>query len=205
MLAVCRGLQVHQRGRGRDAHPGHRLGSEPGARPPDRRAAVCHRPRGVGHARLCAVERHAGTTGRRRSAAGQQPAPPGSQADGPGFDVCATAPDGIIEAIERPNSRFCIAVQWHPENFWRTGEFRSLFEEFVKASETYVRRRPASAGSRTSLLSARSMFRCAQYSGITIERLDVINARYREQVERFDDQEYRFGTSRASVARSHDT
>ena len=41
-----------------------------------------------------------------------------------GFDVCATAPDGIIEAIERPNSRFCIAVQWHPENFWRTGEFR---------------------------------------------------------------------------------
>jgi putative glutamine amidotransferase len=53
----------------------------------------------------------------------------------PGFDVCATAPDGIIEAIERPSSRFCIAVQWHPENFWRTGEFRSLFEEFVKASE----------------------------------------------------------------------
>ena len=52
-----------------------------------------------------------------------------------GFDVCATAPDGIIEAIERPNSRFCIAVQWHPENFWRTGEFRALFEEFVKASE----------------------------------------------------------------------
>ena len=52
----------------------------------------------------------------------------------PGFDVCATAPDGIIEAIERPHSRFCIAVQWHPENFWRTGEFRALFEEFVKAS-----------------------------------------------------------------------
>lgn len=52
-----------------------------------------------------------------------------------GFDVCATAPDGIVEAIERPNSRFCIAVQWHPENFWRTGEFRSLFEGFVKAAE----------------------------------------------------------------------
>lgn len=52
-----------------------------------------------------------------------------------GFDVSATAPDGVIEAIERPGSRFCIAVQWHPENFWRTGEFRSLFEEFVKACE----------------------------------------------------------------------
>jgi putative glutamine amidotransferase len=53
-----------------------------------------------------------------------------------GFTVSATAPDGVIEAIERPTSRFCIAVQWHPENFWRTGEFRSLFEEFVKAAET---------------------------------------------------------------------
>ena len=51
-----------------------------------------------------------------------------------GFEVSATAPDGIIEAIERPHARFCIAVQWHPENFWRTGEFRALFEEFVKAS-----------------------------------------------------------------------
>ncbi|HKY23055.1 MAG TPA: gamma-glutamyl-gamma-aminobutyrate hydrolase family protein [Vicinamibacterales bacterium] len=53
---------------------------------------------------------------------------------GSGFAVSATAPDGIIEAVERPSSRFCIAVQWHPENFWRTGEFRSLFEEFVTAS-----------------------------------------------------------------------
>jgi putative glutamine amidotransferase len=52
-----------------------------------------------------------------------------------GFNVSATAPDGVIEAIERPASRFCVAVQWHPENFWRTGEFRALFEEFVKACE----------------------------------------------------------------------
>ncbi len=52
-----------------------------------------------------------------------------------GFNVTATAPDGVVEAIERPDARFCIAVQWHPENFWRTGEFRSLFEEFVKAAE----------------------------------------------------------------------
>ena len=52
-----------------------------------------------------------------------------------GFTISATAPDGVVEAIERPGARFCIAVQWHPENFWRTGEFRSLFEEFVKAAE----------------------------------------------------------------------
>ena len=52
-----------------------------------------------------------------------------------GFTVSATAPDGVVEAIERSAAPFCIAVQWHPENFWRTGEFRSLFEEFVKAAE----------------------------------------------------------------------
>ena len=53
----------------------------------------------------------------------------------PGFEVSATAPDGIIEGIERPVARFCLAVQWHPENFWRTGEFRALFEEFIKTAE----------------------------------------------------------------------
>lgn len=31
--------------------------------------------------------------------------------------VSATAPDGIIEALERPASTFLIGVQWHPENF----------------------------------------------------------------------------------------
>jgi putative glutamine amidotransferase len=51
-----------------------------------------------------------------------------------GFRVTATAPDGVVEAIEDPGSRFCLGVQWHPENFWRTGEFRSLFEGFVQAS-----------------------------------------------------------------------
>jgi len=46
----------------------------------------------------------------------------------------AVAPDGVIEAIEAPKSRFCVGVQWHPENFWRTGEFRPLFDAFVEAA-----------------------------------------------------------------------
>jgi len=50
-----------------------------------------------------------------------------------GFEASATSPDGLVEAIERPASRFCVGVQWHPENFWRTGEFRCLFEAFVEA------------------------------------------------------------------------
>jgi putative glutamine amidotransferase len=52
----------------------------------------------------------------------------------PGFQVSATAPDGVIEAIEDPTARFCLGVQWHPENFWRTGEFRPLFEGFLEAA-----------------------------------------------------------------------
>jgi putative glutamine amidotransferase len=52
----------------------------------------------------------------------------------PGFVVSATAPDGVIEAIERPDARFCVGVQWHPENFWRTGEFSTLFDGLVRAA-----------------------------------------------------------------------
>jgi len=51
-----------------------------------------------------------------------------------GFQVSATAPDGVIEAIEDPSGRFCLGVQWHPENFFRTGEFRPLFEGFLEAA-----------------------------------------------------------------------
>jgi putative glutamine amidotransferase len=53
---------------------------------------------------------------------------------GQGLVVSATAADGVIEAIESPSSPFCLGVQWHPENFWQTGEFYSLFDAFVGAA-----------------------------------------------------------------------
>jgi putative glutamine amidotransferase len=53
---------------------------------------------------------------------------------GHGLVVTATASDGIVEAIEQPDARFCLGIQWHPENFWRTGEFKSLFDSFVAAA-----------------------------------------------------------------------
>jgi putative glutamine amidotransferase len=53
---------------------------------------------------------------------------------GTGLVASATAPDGVIEAIEDPGKRFCLGVQWHPENFYRTGEFRSIFEGLVEAA-----------------------------------------------------------------------
>jgi putative glutamine amidotransferase len=48
--------------------------------------------------------------------------------------VTATSPDGVVEGIESPGARFCVGVQWHPENFWRTGEFMPLFDAFIAAA-----------------------------------------------------------------------
>jgi putative glutamine amidotransferase len=52
----------------------------------------------------------------------------------PQWEVSGTAPDGVVEAMEHPGDVFRMAVQWHPENFWRTGEFRPLFEAFIDAA-----------------------------------------------------------------------
>jgi putative glutamine amidotransferase len=52
----------------------------------------------------------------------------------PSFVVSAVSADGVVEAIERPDAAFCLGVQWHPENFWRTGEFAQLFECLVEAA-----------------------------------------------------------------------
>jgi len=54
--------------------------------------------------------------------------------------VSATAPDGVIEALEDRSLPFCLGVQWHPENFWRTGEFRPLFEGFLEAASKFMAR-----------------------------------------------------------------
>jgi len=52
---------------------------------------------------------------------------------GAGLVVTATSPDGVIEGAEVPAARFCVGVQWHPENFHATGEFDRLFDGFVEA------------------------------------------------------------------------
>jgi len=61
------------------------------------------------------------------------------RAVGQGLVVTATSPDGIVEAAEVPAARFCVGVQWHPENFHRTGEFDALFDGFVEACRTRPR------------------------------------------------------------------
>ena len=45
----------------------------------------------------------------------------------------ATAPDGVIEAIEDVSGRFVVGVQWHPERTFQDDPFaRALFSEFVQ-------------------------------------------------------------------------
>jgi putative glutamine amidotransferase len=45
----------------------------------------------------------------------------------------ASSPDGTIEAVEAPGPRWCVAVQWHPENLADDPASRRLFEEFARA------------------------------------------------------------------------
>lgn len=52
---------------------------------------------------------------------------------GRGIVVSATAEDGVIEAVELPEKRFCLGVQWHPEYGGSEAE-RALFRAFVEAA-----------------------------------------------------------------------
>lgn len=52
----------------------------------------------------------------------------------PGLEVMAEAPDGVVEAVWRPASRFCWALQWHPEFSHTVDEpSRKIFSAFVEA------------------------------------------------------------------------
>jgi putative glutamine amidotransferase len=48
-----------------------------------------------------------------------------------GLVVSATAPDGVIEAIEGRDGRWLVAVQWHPENLTDDEVSQNLFRQFV--------------------------------------------------------------------------
>jgi putative glutamine amidotransferase len=48
--------------------------------------------------------------------------------------VSATSPDGVVEALERTDLRFAIAVQWHPEDMLSAfPQQRRLFEAFAES------------------------------------------------------------------------
>jgi putative glutamine amidotransferase len=132
VLAICRGIQLLNVAAGgtlvqdipteRPSAVTHRL-SEP-------ETAIAHPVRVVPESRLGSILQAEGTAidvNSRHHQAVDRVAP--------GFVVSAVAPDGIVEAIERPTGPFCIGVQWHPENYWAAGTFASLFRAFVRACQ----------------------------------------------------------------------
>ncbi|MFH1981699.1 MAG: gamma-glutamyl-gamma-aminobutyrate hydrolase family protein [Pseudomonadota bacterium] len=54
---------------------------------------------------------------------------------GQGLAVSATAPDGLVEAVEDPTKPFLLGIQWHPEGLWRCDPAaRRIFSAFVAAA-----------------------------------------------------------------------
>jgi putative glutamine amidotransferase len=143
ILAICRGLQLLNVTRGGSLIqdiPDQVSGSLNHARrePPD---LVAHEVQVAGGSRLAhmmfpdlrAAPAHVVAVNSRHHQA--------IKALGEGLVVTASAADGVIEAVEDPAMSFCVAVQWHPENFHRSGEFKALFDAFVEAAREYSPRR----------------------------------------------------------------
>jgi len=54
------------------------------------------------------------------------------------FRVTASAPDGVVEAIEARDKRFVIGVQWHPEELVEDDpRMKHLFEAFVSEARRF--------------------------------------------------------------------
>ncbi len=58
-----------------------------------------------------------------------------------GLIAAAYAADGVIEALEKPDARFFLTVQWHPENLCQsdgqTTDMTPLFRAFVEAAASH--------------------------------------------------------------------
>jgi len=53
------------------------------------------------------------------------------------LEVTATAPGGVIEAVEPRSEWPCVGVQWHPEKMHEP-EQTGLFKQLVEASRSRV-------------------------------------------------------------------
>lgn len=124
VLAICRGMQLfnvvhggtlvqhvdsHERHQVKNSNPVHDVVAEPGSKI----AGV------LGDSPVSVNSRH-------HQAVGEL---------GAGLVVTARdAEDGMIEAIERPDKRFAVAVQWHPEDrVSNEAEQKRLFEKFAES------------------------------------------------------------------------
>lgn len=63
--------------------------------------------------------------------------------------VARSVPDGAVEAVEWPQHRFALGVQWHPED----PPMHGLFAGLVRSAATALRHEPSSSGSSSSSMS----------------------------------------------------
>lgn len=56
---------------------------------------------------------------------------------GGGLNICAYAEDGVVEAVEMPDRRFVIGVQWHPERDYETN--KPLFDKLVEMASVVAK------------------------------------------------------------------
>jgi len=131
LLAICRGVQVLNVASGGTLYQDV-VSQHPGA---IRHSFRSEHPRSyLGHS--VSIERHTRLAG----ILGEGSVPVNSlhhqavKTVAPGLRAVASAPDGIVEALEHPGHRFAIGVQWHPEELIEQDvRMLRLFVAFVEA------------------------------------------------------------------------
>ncbi|HYL76633.1 MAG TPA: gamma-glutamyl-gamma-aminobutyrate hydrolase family protein [Bryobacteraceae bacterium] len=129
ILAICRGMQLFNVAHGgtliqhlpsANLHSQNMPDAEPG------RHGATHAVQVARDTRLAAIvgEGELAVNSRHHQAVDRP---------GEGLVVSAVSTDGIIEALERPDLPFALAVQWHPEDRILVSEAdRKLFEAFAQ-------------------------------------------------------------------------
>jgi len=120
VLAICRGMQLfnitHAGGSLLQHRDGHKL--------PNNGTHEVEVGAGSRLAEILGAGRQAVNSRHHQAVAGV----------GARLTVSAASPDGVIEALERSDLRFAIAVQWHPEDMVSTfPQQRKLFEAFAQS------------------------------------------------------------------------
>jgi putative glutamine amidotransferase len=134
LLAICRGMQVLNVAAG-----GSLFQDIPSDVPGAASHAVTEPKNAIAHAIAVAPGSRVATLLARTHAQVNSRHHQAVSRTAPGFIVTATAPDGVVEAVEKPDARFCVGVEWHPENFVESGEFAGLFRGLVMAAEESTR------------------------------------------------------------------
>ena len=125
MLAVCRGFQLLNVARGGDLvqHLPDSLGTDQHRQTPGEFA--------VHPVEIAPDSRLASIVGERADVTSHHHQGPGRVGDG--LVETAWAADGTLEALEDPEKRFTVGIQWHPE----ASEDQALFAELVEQARTY--------------------------------------------------------------------